>query len=141
MMIKKIKQTILVFALLLGMVGLFNSPNVSAADRCGSLAPGQLCCDGVVVSVLACDGTNGNGINSLLVLIINILSAGIGVAALGGIVYGSILYASAADSSEQTKKAITIITDIVIGLVAYAFLYAFLNYIIPGGLFPLLGTK
>lgn len=75
------------------------------------------------------------GIWYLLVIAINILTAGIGVVAVGGLVYGSILYASAGGGPEQVKKAKTIITDIVIGLVAYAFMYAFLNFIIPGGLF------
>ena len=46
-----------------------------------------------------------------------------------------IMYASAADSVEQTKKAISIIVNVVVGLLAYALMYAFLNFIIPGGLF------
>jgi len=75
------------------------------------------------------------GIWYLLVIAINILTAGIGVVAVGGLVYGSILYASAGGGPEQVKKAKTIITDIAIGLVAYAFMYAFLNFIVPGGLF------
>jgi|GEM_PF-341043 len=75
------------------------------------------------------------GIWYILMIAINILTAGIGIVAVGGLVYGSILYASAGGGPEQVKKAKTIITDIAIGLVAYAFMYAFLNFIIPGGLF------
>jgi hypothetical protein len=76
-----------------------------------------------------------NGIWGLLLLAINILTAGIAVVAVAGIVYGSIIYASAGGSPEQVKKAKTIILNVVVGLVAYALLYSFLNFIIPGGIF------
>ncbi|MNH46494.1 hypothetical protein D3C72_2301490 [compost metagenome] len=63
------------------------------------------------------------------------MTAGVGILAVGGIVYGSILYTSAGGSSEQTKKAMGIITNVVIGLIAYALMYAITNFLIPGGLF------
>jgi hypothetical protein len=68
-------------------------------------------------------------------LAINILTAGVGVAAVGGIVYGAVLYTSAGGSQEQVKKAVGIITNVVIGVVAYALMFSVLNFIIPGGLF------
>ena len=79
--------------------------------------------------------TDQNGIWGILFLVINILTAGIGVVAVGGIVYGSILYASAGGSADQVKKARTIIINVVIGIVAYALMYALLNFIVPGGVF------
>ena len=78
---------------------------------------------------------NQTGLWSLLIMIINILTAGIGIVAVGGVVYGSILYTSAEGSAEQTKKARTIIANVMMGLLAYVLMYAFLNYIIPGGMF------
>ncbi|HZJ34634.1 MAG TPA: hypothetical protein VFD55_01300 [Candidatus Angelobacter sp.] len=125
----KIKQTILVFALLLGIGSFLFVPTASA----------EICNPGTdyeyETSVIPCSTDGRSGIDGLLKLVINILTAGIGIAAVGGIVYGSILYASAADSSEQVKKAISIIFNVVVGLLAYALMYAFLNFIIPGGLF------
>lgn len=76
-----------------------------------------------------------SGVWGLLLLVINIMTAGIGILAVAGIVYGSILYASAGGSPENTKKAMGIITNVVIGILAYALMYAVLNFIIPGGLF------
>ena len=76
-----------------------------------------------------------NAIWGLLVLAINIMTAGIGIAAVGGILYGSILYTSSEGSAETTKKARKIISNVVIGLLMYALMYAFLNYMIPGGMF------
>jgi len=90
-------------------------------------------CKGGAVPALA--DTSSNGVWGLLLLVINILTAGVGLAAVGGIIYGSILYTSAGGSQEQVKKAMGIITNVVIGIIAYALMFAFLNFLIPGGLF------
>lgn len=136
----KIKQTILALALVIGISGFFISPTVFA-ENCGdystSILPcNKVCLDGVApVNGKCSDGSAPNGIWGILLLVINILTAGIGVAAVGGIVYGSILYTSAGGDAANVKKAKDIIVNVVIGLVAYAVMYSFLNYIIPGGLF------
>lgn len=152
----KIKQTILAITLMMG-IGMFLSGPVAFAaigDVCTSTTPeltglGQVCCGGVVAqsccagvptSIIGCDQSGGNGVENsglwgILLLVINILTASIGVAAVGGIVYGSILYTSAGGDAANVKKAKEIIVNVVIGLVAYAVMYSFLNYIIPGGLF------
>lgn len=101
----------------------------------------QKCCGGVETSVIQCEqpgtGTDirGSGIWGILLLVINILTAGVGVAAVAGIIYASILYTSSGGEIDKTKKAMTIISDIVIGVVAYALMYAALNFLVPGGLF------
>ena len=38
-------------------------------------------------------------------------------------------------NAEKTKKARMIIFNVLIGLLMYAVMYAFLNYMIPGGMF------
>ncbi|MFZ1301904.1 MAG: hypothetical protein WAQ27_05020 [Candidatus Microsaccharimonas sp.] len=81
------------------------------------------------------DGVENTGVWSILLTIINILTAGVGVIALGGIVYGSILYTSAGGNQEQVKKAMGIFSNVVIGVVAFAGMWALLNFIIPGGVF------
>lgn len=104
-----------------------------AATTCNNGCPVDtaiVSCKSVTVA-----GKTDNGIWSLLLTAINILSAGVGVAAIGGIVYGSILYTSAGGSADQTKKAIEVIRNVIIGLIAYALMFAVLNFIIPGGLF------
>ena len=78
---------------------------------------------------------SSTGLWGVLLLAINILTAGIGITAIGGVVYGSILYTSAGGSQEQVKKAMGIITNVVIGVIAYALMYSALNFLIPGGLF------
>lgn len=126
----KIKQTVVSLALVLGLSAFFISPVALAAE-----------CGGVPTSIISCEekggdkDINNSGVFGILKLVINIMTTGVGILAVGGIVYGSILYTSAGGSSEQTKKAIGVITNVVIGLLAYALMYAITNFLIPGGLF------
>lgn len=97
-------------------------------------------CGGVSTSVIKCDADNSgdlnkNGIWALLLIVINVMTAGVGVLAVAGIVYGSILYTTAEDKADQVNQAITIIRNVVIGLIAFALMWAALNFIIPGGVF------
>lgn len=76
-----------------------------------------------------------NGIWKILIFALQIMTAGVGILGVAGIVYGSVLYTTAGDKAEQTKKAIGIITNVVIGIIAYALMYLVLNFLIPGGIF------
>ena len=76
-----------------------------------------------------------NGIWALLLIVINILTGLIVIAAIGGLVYAGILYTSSGGNADQTKKAMEFIRNVVIGIIAYAVMFAVLNFIIPGGLF------
>lgn len=100
------------------------------------------CCGGVKTSIISgnlCGDDSGdlknNSVYKLLIGALNILTAAIGVAAVGGIGYGALLYTTAQNSPEQTKRAISIITNVVIGIVAYGLMYVLLNFLIPGGIF------
>lgn len=98
-------------------------------------------CGGVKTAIIKCDQDNegsdveDNGIWGLLLIALNIMTAGVGVLAVGGIVYGAILYTTAEDKADQIKKATDIITNVVIGLVAFALMWAGLNFLVPGGVF------
>ena len=99
-------------------------------------------CGGVATSVVDCaqTGTSGSGIANtgvwgILLLAINILTALVALAAVGGVVYGAVLYTSAGGSQEQVKKAMGIITNVVIGVITYALMYSVSNFLIPGGIF------
>src|SRR6478609_4554080 len=107
MMLKqKVKLFVLGLGLMAGIVVALQSYPV-AAD-----------CGAVQTSIIDCPQTGAtgdlkdSGIWGVLLLAINILAAGIGVAPVAGIVYASILYTSSGGDQERTKKAMTIITDI-----------------------------
>lgn len=121
-----------------GVLGLgaltIGSDTVSAQSNCGGVPTAIITCDGPPEGESAgTDNIEQSGIWGILLLAINVMVGAIGVAALGGIIYGAILYTSAGGSAEQTKKAMTIIGNVVIGVVAFAIMYALLNFLIPGG--------
>lgn len=138
-------------------VGLFFAASASVAasnhPQCGGVSTSIVTCpekgdytcpDGSLVpkaDTLCPDGSKpvqkieNTGLWGVLIVAINILTGLVGVVALGGIIYGSILYTSAGGSVEQTKKAMGIIMNVVIGIIAYGLMYVGLNFLIPGGVF------
>ena len=91
-------------------------------------------CGGAQMSIIDCGNEKGeDAIFKVLGDIIKILTGLIGLVALAAVIYGAILYGSAGDSPENIKKAREIWTNVVIGLVLFAFMSAILNFIIPGG--------
>lgn len=126
----KIKQTVLLTIIAIPFLSGILNYNIAAAATCS----------GHDTAIIKCDQSGGtelkdNGVWALLLLAVNILTAGVAIVAVGGIVYGSILYTSSSGNPDQVKKAINIIVNVVIGIVAYALAYSFLNFVIPGGMF------
>lgn len=79
--------------------------------------------------------TNQSVIFIYLTGIIKFLTGGAGVLAVGGVVWGSITYATARGNPGQVQKAITIIINSVIALILFFLLAGIFNYLIPGGIF------
>jgi hypothetical protein len=128
-----IKQKVITLAIVL-------ASTVSLAILGSSGAMAQQTCGGVKTSVIQCNQGGGKAVADtgawgLLLVILNIMTGGVGILAVGGIVYASILYTTAEDRAEQTKKAIQIIANIVLGVIAYGAMYILLNFIVPGGIF------
>lgn len=74
------------------------------------------------------------GVEGILKLVLNIVVYGLGAAAVIGVVVAGIMYMTARDSEAQVAKAKTRLFEIVVGLVAWALMYAVLNWLLPGGL-------
>lgn len=102
---------------------------VGAKDLECSVLP-QGICDSADSGELA-----SSGVWKLSIWIINILTVGVGIVAVAAIVFAGFLYTTARDDQAQTKKAIEMIRNTMIGLVIYVFMFAILQYLIPGGLF------
>jgi hypothetical protein len=106
------------------MLGLAFAPALAqpvyagASDPCDSADPNNPCNKFVT-----------NYLNPFILL----LSGLVGVAAVISIVVAGIQYSSSSDDPSAISKAKKRIFETVIGLLAYAFLLAFLNYIVPGG--------
>lgn len=87
-----------------------------------------------------CGGTDSSSaerspIFKVLLFIVNVLTTIVGLAAVGGIIAGGIIYSSARDNAEQTKKGITYVVNAIVAILLFAFMFAILNFVIPGGLF------
>ena len=78
------------------------------------------------------DPDNKDGIGCVLKLVVEILSIGVGILAVVGISVSGIQYLTAGGSEEKTRKAKRRIFEIVIGLAAYAVMYALLQWLLPG---------
>lgn len=74
------------------------------------------------------------GVSDILNLVLNIVVYGLGAAAVLGVIIAGIMYMTARDNEAQVAKAKTRLFEVVIGLVAWAVMYAVLNWLIPGGL-------
>lgn len=103
-------------------------------------------CGGVKTAIISCaqpgraDGASNvavenTGVWGLLILTINIMTAGVGVLAVAGIVYGGVLYTTSGGNPEQVKKARTVFANVVIGVVSFGVMFTLLNFIVPGGVF------
>lgn len=136
MKIKQIVASIGLFASILVPSAVFFSSVPVTALECGegvetSIIGGDIC-EGVDNKS---DNVENNAIWKLLTWVINIMVAGVGILAVAGIVYGSILYTTAGGSQEQVKKAMGIFTNTAIGVIAFALMYVLLQWLIPGGVF------
>lgn len=104
------------------------APAGTEAPNC-TILPAELCANSEGKDI------SKNSVWLLLILALNILTAGIGVAAVAGVVYAAVLYTTAADSAEKVKKSKDILVQIAWGVVLYGFMFVLLNFLIPGGIF------
>lgn len=82
-------------------------------------------------------GSCGNtdvGINCLVVEVMKFASGLVGVAVVGGIIVGGIVYSTSEGNPGKAQKGVTIITNSVLGLLLYLLMFAIINFLIPGGI-------
>lgn len=64
---------------------------------------------------------------------INVLSALVGIVIVIMVAVGGLQYSASRDNPQATQAAKEKIRNAILALLAYMFMYAFLQYIIPGG--------
>lgn len=134
----KVKQTLVALGVLVTVmsasIGITALP--AQAATCGVGADGKP----LQTAIIGCESGDPkkleeNAIWKILILTLNIMATGVGVLAVLGVVWAAVLYTTAADRADQIKKAKDMILNVVIGIVAFGLMYAFLNFLIPGGIF------
>ena len=102
----------------------------------GGVAFAESECGGAKTSMISCGGATGDAaILGIIKIVIQIMSAGIGILAIGAVIFGGILYSAAGGSPENIKKAKDLWVNTAIGLLIFAFFVAITNFLIPGGVF------
>jgi Type IV secretion system pilin len=76
-----------------------------------------------------------NPIIRWLNILVNALAVLIGIAATIMIVVGGLQYVTARDNPQAVQAAQERIRNVIIGLVTFIFFYAFIQWLIPGGVF------
>lgn len=76
-----------------------------------------------------------NPIVKYLNIIVDVLSAGVGIVVIGLIILGGIQYSLAGDNSSAITAAKQRMINGLIALLLYAFIFSFLQWIVPGGVF------
>lgn len=109
---------------------VINQPVAAADLKCGVLD--QSWCD---KAKTGSSDVKSSGIWQIVKMIVQILTAGVGLVAVGGIIYGSILYTTAGGSQDRVKKAYGVFLNVGIGILLYAAMYGLMNWLVPGGVF------
>jgi len=85
-----------------------------------------------------CTGADLNrdnyGIIRYLAVFINVLSAVVGIVVTGVIIWGGIEYSMSSGDPSKVQAAKKKIYNGIISMIAFIFTFAFLQYIVPGGL-------
>lgn len=80
-------------------------------------------------------GDTLNPIIDVMYAIIKFLTVGVGLVMVASIIWAGIQYSSSQGNPEQTQAAKNRIQNAIIGLVLYLFIFALVQYLVPGGLF------
>lgn len=123
----KIKAALAVLSFLM----LFSAPALAATDPCNNTtdSSGQVSQSKLQKCVVQTPFVHD--IN----LIVNFLSIGVGVIVIVMILVGGVQYIAAGDNAQAVTSAKQHITNAFLALIIYIFLFAFLQWLIPGGLF------
>lgn len=92
-------------------------------------------CNGVQTSFDYGCTASTNIIVSIFIHAINFLAIGVGILVVAGIVFGALQYSSANGNTSQSQEGLKKIRSAIIGLVIFIFMYAIMDFLVPGGAF------
>ena len=122
-----------IMAVFLGMMMLFGLATATVPQE--AYASDDVCVYVTILNREVCSNDSENGIYVVLSIVLDVLMAGVGVAAVIGIAISGVQYLTAGGNEAQMVKAKNRIIQVVIGLVIWALMWAGLNWLVPGGLF------
>jgi hypothetical protein len=137
----KIPNLPILLAGILTLITLSFPAPVSAASACQNpnATHAQLktakCCDtNSPNSTTLNNCIRGNGIFKDISAIIDVLAAGVGIVVTGSIIWGGVQYTMAGNNANTVSAAKKRIFDSLVALFIFFFMFAFLEWIVPGGI-------
>ena len=118
---KKILLALALVATVIGGVLVVNHPVFAADNNCTNILPGELCNE----------TGDGQGVKDLLMIIVDIMTVGVGILGVVGVVIVGIQYLTASGSEEKTRKAKRRLFEIVIGVAAFVLIGTLIKFLIP----------
>lgn len=112
------------------------TPNVKIISASAQLGCSNSNCEDPAANPkLKCTFDNCDFIGKYINPGINLLTISFGLIAVGSIILGGIQYSSSEGDPQQASKAKSRIANTIIAVIVYFFLYGFLQFLIPGGIF------
>lgn len=96
-------------------------------------------CAGVSTAIISCE-SGSSGVGSVLKIILNILSVGMGILGAIGIVIFGIQYLTAGGNEQRVIKARRRLLEVIIGLALYAGMAVAVNFLLPESYQDALGS-
>lgn len=94
-----------------------------------------LCQDQAANPDTRCDKNSCDFIKKYINPAINLLSVMFGIIAAASLIMGGIQYATSEGDPQKVAKAKSRLVSTIIAILAYLFLFSFLQFLIPGGIF------
>ena len=117
------KKILIIIATLVLSLASFNLPVFATRGSESFVA--------VEANVLKTCAGSSDGVKCILLLVVDILSIGVGILGVIGISVVGVQYLTAGGSEEKTRKAKRRMLEIIIGLVLYAVSYALIKFLLP----------
>ena len=124
------KKIFFVVAMVFVSFFAFGTP-VFAEGTENSCVPTAILGEGAVGEKQVCDNGSGSSVWSILRLVVEIMSIGVGILGVVGITVVGVQYLTAGGSEEKATKAKRRMYEIVIGLAAYAVLSGVIMWLMP----------
>ncbi len=102
--------------------------NVNAANST-KFIPAAIDCKAKTLNKSNC------GIVGYLVTFINVLSALVGIVVVGSIIIAGIQFSAAGNDPQKVESARNRIVNSLLALLVFIFMFAFLQWVVPGGIF------
>lgn len=82
-----------------------------------------------------CNAGGASPITAILIMIINFMAGGVGAAVIIGIIFGGFMYMTSDGEEAKAKQGRQIIANSIIGAVLFLFMFAAVQFLVPGGVF------